>query len=444
MEKYGFPILSFEAIQSILAEMGQHIEKDDISTKPNWSRLRPIYEFFLEACLYIPKDEYFPAPDYIDASIEVEEIDAETLELLAFLYRLGCLAEIAGINDFAIRDSVKPEPGRIRKILSGIINFARFQTGRQPFFDELEAKLLDAREAIEKAAEEQNALCKVVSALELERKEQEPELKRLKEANNSLTVGLKELKNINTPLINEIDTLKQNRNDITHKLSNIAYGTVNLKQEIERLKMRKLPQDPEKLKMSIEHMNESVKKEQELASLQDRKHRDVKRKLDLATGLLEKAKSCEQSIEEAENEIKRCDNDKQANQELSQKLESRGLELSNLQAELERSRTQETNNREKLGHYLEQAKKQLQELEEKWIESEEEYQKLKGEDDENDEKIFQEQRVIEELEHKISSMRKAEEKNLIEMTNRRNEFENQAKSRLLNLMYKMDKISQKA
>ncbi|CAG8452954.1 13372_t:CDS:10 [Ambispora leptoticha] len=440
MEKYGFPILSFEAIQTILAEMGQHIEKDDISTKPNWARLRPIYEFFLEACLYIPKDEYFPAPEFIDGSIEVGEVDAEALELLAFLYRLGCLAEIAGINDFAIRDSIKPEPGRIRKILSGIINFARFQTGRQPLFDELEAKLLDAREAVEKAAEEQNELCKVVSALELERKEQEPELKRLKEANNSLTVDLKEQKKLNTPLVNEIESLKQNKDEITHKLSNIAYATVNLKQEIERLKMRKLPQDPEKLKLSIENMNESVKKEQELASLQDRKQRDVKRRLDLAISLHEKAKSCEQSIEEAENEIKKCDNDKQANQELSQKLESRGLELSNLQAELERLRIQETNNREKLDHYLEQAKERLQELEEKWAESENAYQKLKGEDLENDEKKCHEQRVIEELEHKIASLHKAEEKNLIEMTNRRNEFENQAKFRLLNLMYKMDNM----
>jgi len=32
----------------------------------------------------------------------------------------------AGIDDYCIRDVLKPEPGRVRMILSGIINFARF------------------------------------------------------------------------------------------------------------------------------------------------------------------------------------------------------------------------------------------------------------------------------------------------------------------------------
>lgn len=41
------------------------------------------------------------------------------------------------IETFSMRDIMKPEPGRIKMILSGIINFAKFREELLPGFERL-------------------------------------------------------------------------------------------------------------------------------------------------------------------------------------------------------------------------------------------------------------------------------------------------------------------
>jgi kinetochore protein Nuf2 len=40
-----------------------------------------------------------------------------------------------GILDFSIRDLIKPDAQRVKKILSAIINFAKFREEQLPVFD---------------------------------------------------------------------------------------------------------------------------------------------------------------------------------------------------------------------------------------------------------------------------------------------------------------------
>lgn len=47
------------------------------------------------------------------------------------------LMETCGINDFSIRDLIRPDPGRTRRILSGIINFLCFRKEKEAIFREL-------------------------------------------------------------------------------------------------------------------------------------------------------------------------------------------------------------------------------------------------------------------------------------------------------------------
>lgn len=45
-----------------------------------------------------------------------------------------------GIDDFSLKDVLKPEPSRIRIIFSGVINFAKFREEQLIFFDEFSSK----------------------------------------------------------------------------------------------------------------------------------------------------------------------------------------------------------------------------------------------------------------------------------------------------------------
>jgi len=42
---------------------------------------------------------------------------------------------LVGITDFSIRDLIKPDAARVKKILSAIINFAKFREEQLPVFD---------------------------------------------------------------------------------------------------------------------------------------------------------------------------------------------------------------------------------------------------------------------------------------------------------------------
>lgn len=48
--------------------------------------------------------------------------------------RIKLMTEV-GIDDFSIRDLIKPEAGRVKKILSAVINFAKFREERMPVFE---------------------------------------------------------------------------------------------------------------------------------------------------------------------------------------------------------------------------------------------------------------------------------------------------------------------
>ena len=45
------------------------------------------------------------------------------------------LMTLVGITDFSIRDIIKPDATRVKKILSAIINFAKFREEQLPVFD---------------------------------------------------------------------------------------------------------------------------------------------------------------------------------------------------------------------------------------------------------------------------------------------------------------------
>lgn len=50
------------------------------------------------------------------------------------------LMEGVGIDDFTLKDVIKPEPHRLKMIFSGMINFAKFREEQLVLFEEFSAK----------------------------------------------------------------------------------------------------------------------------------------------------------------------------------------------------------------------------------------------------------------------------------------------------------------
>jgi len=53
--------------------------------------------------------------------------------------------KVVEIRDFSIRDLIKPEPARVKTILSAVINFAKFREEQMTVFDKYTERSVDHR-----------------------------------------------------------------------------------------------------------------------------------------------------------------------------------------------------------------------------------------------------------------------------------------------------------
>jgi kinetochore protein Nuf2 len=146
------------------------------------------------------------------------------------------------VADFSIRDLIKPDPSRVKKILSAILNFAKFREEQLSVFDKHTIRSVRSpipqtskwrsfrvlwqttngqeqyetqhRELIDHVEANRARL----AAVRVQRAEEAPLIAERKEINEQLRNDLKNLKRQQSALTNDIDTLKREKNVLTEKL----------------------------------------------------------------------------------------------------------------------------------------------------------------------------------------------------------------------------------
>ncbi|CAG8569151.1 9889_t:CDS:2, partial [Paraglomus occultum] len=122
---YNFPFLKVAEIPLMLNDLNIPFTEEDVN-KPNPVRFQAALEVFGNGLMGITLNSHRPQIDDALEGFDYRELHSESVSQLAFAYSLRRLMTSAGIDDYCVRDVLKPEPGRVRMILSGIINFARF------------------------------------------------------------------------------------------------------------------------------------------------------------------------------------------------------------------------------------------------------------------------------------------------------------------------------
>lgn len=123
-----------------------------------------------------------------------------------------------GIDDFSIRDIVKPEPGHVRRILSAIINFAKFREERMAVFEQYSAKTDEYNDKKQSLEMQNGELTDRLAMLKDRREEEGGQIQAAQEANSALTSDLRALKKQQTGLSNDIEVLKRDKSELTDKL----------------------------------------------------------------------------------------------------------------------------------------------------------------------------------------------------------------------------------
>ncbi|KAJ2013725.1 kinetochore-associated Ndc80 complex subunit nuf2, partial [Coemansia sp. S85] len=125
------------ASQDILDVMGQleiPISEEDLD-RPTPQRVQTWYEAFLFILKGISLEQMGSSDVELLDVTDFPESHGDDIFLMSFYANMSTLLQQVGVDDFSLRDMLKPEPIRVRRILSGVCNFAMFRDDRMPVLD---------------------------------------------------------------------------------------------------------------------------------------------------------------------------------------------------------------------------------------------------------------------------------------------------------------------
>ena len=166
------------------------------------------------------------------------------------------LLSTSGITDFKLDDINRPDPKRLKRNLSAIINFAKFREDRQPGYVEFTQETDGLAQQKARLEEENERLLLETTDCKMQRKADEPEQLALVSENEKLEVVVHGLFNKQTEVQNECQALKAELRKVEDAIREANMKLLDSKEECERLKEQIVP-DPRKLKCDLAALHDA-------------------------------------------------------------------------------------------------------------------------------------------------------------------------------------------
>jgi len=128
---YSFPELRVSEILQCMEDLRVPLQENEL-TKPTPVTIQRLFEAFLD--IFMGRKVEESAVSGATETLENPDLHVEAVSLIEFFRAAQKLAVCVGINDFSLRDVIKPEGPRFKLILSGIINFAKFREEQLALF----------------------------------------------------------------------------------------------------------------------------------------------------------------------------------------------------------------------------------------------------------------------------------------------------------------------
>ncbi|KAJ3306519.1 kinetochore-associated Ndc80 complex subunit nuf2, partial [Blyttiomyces sp. JEL0837] len=402
---------------SCILELHIQVTPEDLE-RPQPTRIMAIFEAFTDILMGISRDQ-FSQPNFATMEmLEYPDLHQDSICLMAFYRQLYKLVSELGITDFCIRDLIKPEPGRIRRIFSAIINFVKFREDKLNVYTELALETNGYKEERQVLEERNRELADQVNTIRLKRAEEEPEYQKRKEINHGLTTELRELKRIQTSLTSEIDALKKQKTELTDKLANTNFLVMNCKQDCARLRGR-IVHSPEKLQQAVVDMTQSLQSEKATLASVGKRCNDLYAKLDTMEEADAELLACLKLMEECDAAIKKSSSAGGKVSFEKENIEKKRQEMGDIEIKEQHLTRQLTNVSEKIERLKRQQEMKRQAGSERMAKSQSEYEAISKERDYNQAIIEAHEAKTQELELKIAELKKKLE---LEVTALRNDF----------------------
>ncbi|KAJ0410990.1 hypothetical protein ATCC90586_007144 [Pythium insidiosum] len=329
---YSFPLLKPAELIACIREMQIPVSEDELRNC-DVAAIRKVLEVFIETTMGVSREE-MNQPQFAGLSVlSYPELHEDSIPELTFFRQASKLMQACGIYDFSMKDVLTPNPKRVRRQLSALINFAKFRDERVAAFAELTKEtdvLLKQKATLQ---DENEALQRQLQELLSEQAAEEPAIRQITDENAALEGEINVLNKRQAVMRHENNELKTKYQELKDEMSSLQFNVLEADRQISELQ-GKIVNSPDRVKAEIssialsledakEEMNAMERRLRELQMYSDtfaRTEKDMLKTIDLMDEIEGDMKKCKDAKEQVKLQRKEIDdNRRQALEIISQR-----------------------------------------------------------------------------------------------------------------------------
>lgn len=421
-----FPLLEFKEI-SICLQSCDFTANEELVSNPNSQYMRTLLEQFLdtfmglsvenlEQLVNLSKSDTAMSRNHngeVPSEDEPEEDDDITSSLrLVLLFRAANeFFLICGIHDFTLMDIMRPESQRVKRLLSAVVNYARFREVNSVECEKLVAISEASLEKYKTIQDENGKLLNKIDQLRnrVQATESEEGLKRatleqINLFNLKLESELKKLKRSQEIITLEHSKYKDEKRRLIEKLEDHNYLIVESNKELEKLRSYILP-NPEILTKIIEDLKSNLKLAQESMVEIESKNKNLAITIESVQIIEQELKNLFRILEELLNDLTREEASLEKLSKYQDYKEEQNLILNDLNRQVQQINRQLKSTEEKMERLRIHSKERSEASKQKLLSLKEGYDTLVKERKVKEQELNKKKNFISDLEAKMNAER---------------------------------------
>lgn len=240
-----------------------------------------------------------PSEFGIDAQTDARMLLANKRMLFNFLYSIG-------VNDFSILDIMKPEGERMRRVLSTVVNYAKYREHKCSEWYMIVKQYEATTQKLNDEMARRTELTNKVQQLEQEAETIDEEMKELEERRTSAESELLRCRKKQTDYTDGHAEYKQRKAALTGAIQNNGFLIEETKQEIDRLRPYVI-EDPETEHKVLQDLNSALAHTRDRLDKIERRSRELEISTTNLRAIRAEIDKCTRTITECQTEAQKED-----------------------------------------------------------------------------------------------------------------------------------------
>jgi len=241
------------------------------------------------------------------SALNYPELHEDSIPELSFLRACSKMMAICGLVDFGLKDITNPNSKRLRRQLSGIINFAKFREERLQMYGELNVQREGIMEKLRQTQEDNGSLHGKLEQLKQQSAGEVKIIEQVEEECAEIESKIGILNKQQAAIRHESGELKKKANDLKDRNATISIAIQEGQAEEKKLASQ-IVQSPERVKREMTSATERLENERKESLQLERDAQKMKTCVTNAGKALKDVAKATTALEEVESEVAKFEN----------------------------------------------------------------------------------------------------------------------------------------